>query len=86
MENPTEASVHGHEIIHLIHDSNPPLTRAGLEKTVHARFGPEARFHTCSAGGMTLDQLLTFLLARRKIVEINGSLRAAMENVCEDGQ
>jgi probable metal-binding protein len=93
IERPSEAgrttimiesdTVHGHEIIHLIHHSSPALTRIGLETEVRARFGPEARFHTCSAGAMTLDQLLQFLMSRGKVVEQDGRLHAVMANVCE---
>ncbi len=79
-------SIHGHEIIHLIHGAQPPLTRSGLDAEVRARFGPGARFHTCSAQAMTLDQLLLFLIARGKVVEIDGQLRAEMAEVCENGQ
>jgi probable metal-binding protein len=83
----TESSVHGHEVIHLIRDAVKPFTRATLAAEVQRRFGAGVTFHTCSAGGMPLDQLLTFLMARQKVVETpSGELRPIMENVCEDGR
>jgi probable metal-binding protein len=83
----TESSIHGHEVIHLIRDAVKPFTRATLAAEVQRRFGQGVTFHTCSAGGMPLDQLLTFLMARGKISESpTGELRPIMENVCEDGR
>jgi probable metal-binding protein len=80
------ASVHGHEIIHLVNDAATPFTRASLRDEVAARFGPDVRFHTCSTDSMTLDELLHFLISRGKFVERDGQLRAVMANVCDDGQ
>lgn len=84
--NPQIESIHGHDVLHMIHNAPQALTREALKAEVAARFGPDARFHTCSAGGFTLDELLTFLLARKKIVERDGRLSVLMENVCADGQ
>lgn len=78
-------SVHGHDVIHLIHHAEPALTRASLAREVAARFGEQARFHTCSARGMTLGQLLQFLEAREKVVERDGRLYVLLGNVCSHG-
>lgn len=84
--NPQIESVHGHDVLHLIQAAPNPLTRAALEAAVISRFGTDPRFHTCSGGGFTLDQLLSFLIAKRKVVEQDGRLSVLMENVCADGQ
>jgi len=78
-------SVHGHDVIHLIRDASPAFTRAALQAEVEHRFGPSARFHTCSAQGMTLDGLLTFLLERGKVVERDGHLQPDLSKVCSHG-
>jgi probable metal-binding protein len=80
-----ETSVHGHDVIHLIGDAHPPFTRQTLAAEVSRRFGPAVRFHTCSAGGMTLDELLAFLVARGRVVESDGQLRPDMSKVCGNG-
>ena len=80
----TQTSIHGHEIIHLIHDAAVPFTRTTLEAEVRLRFGPEVRFHTCCAEAMTLEQLLQFLIFRGKVVEREGRLHAVMARVCSD--
>ncbi len=74
--------IHGHEIIRLVDAANPPLTRAQLAAEVERRFGPRARFCTCSAGGMTLDELLAFLGARGKVVEYRGRMVADISKMC----
>lgn len=75
-------TVHGHEIIHLIRDASPALTWEQLRTEAERRFGAEARFHTCSAEGMTLGELLEFLLIRGKVIQQEGRLHAVMSNVC----
>ena len=81
----TTSSIHGHQVIHLIHDhasTAQPLTRQTLTEEVARRFGADARFHTCSAHGMTLDQLLHFLVVRQKVVERDGRLIVNIGEVC----
>jgi probable metal-binding protein len=79
-------SIHGHEVIHLILDARPALTRQTLAEQVRLRFGDEPRFHTCSAGGLTLTQLLSFLAERGKLVETpDGQLGVATGNACSHG-
>lgn len=58
-------SIHGHELM------NWMLPKGRMEQEAfwgeaRALFG-EARFHTCSAEGMTLEQLVEFLAGKGKI-------------------
>ena len=75
-------NVHGHEILEMIHRAEPAMTRAGVAAEVGRRWGKEARFYTCSAEGMTLDELLAFLLERGKVVEQAGWLATDMSKLC----
>lgn len=81
----TTTDIHGHDVLHLVHDTPGGFTREALTAEVTRRWGPNARFCTCSAGGMTFDQLLAFLLARGKIVETDGRLQTIMAKVCSHG-
>ena len=76
-------TIHGHEIMRLIHGADRPMTRADLEREVAARFGPEARFHTCAREHMTLAELLEFLQHRGKVVEVDGYLRTDIGMMCD---
>jgi probable metal-binding protein len=78
----TTQNIHGHEVLRLVHLAPAPFTRAELEAEIARRFGPDARFCTCSAADMTRDQLLTFLLSRGKIVEHNGRLATDLSRIC----
>jgi probable metal-binding protein len=66
----------------MIHSAVPSFTRIGLAHVVRATFGENARFHTCSAESLTLDQLLIFLISRKKVVEREGCLQVVLANVC----
>jgi len=81
----TTQDVHGHDVLALVAAVQPPFTRESLRIAVEARFGKEARFCTCSAGGMTFDTLLAFLLERGKIVETNGVLAIDRGRICNHG-
>ncbi|HVS54247.1 MAG TPA: YecH family metal-binding protein [Opitutaceae bacterium] len=58
--------VHGHEVIAMMLESRSAYTRESLAAAIVARFGADARFHTCSADGMTAPELIDFLAARGK--------------------
>jgi probable metal-binding protein len=61
-------SVHGHDVIDMICAARTPYSRAGLVAAIVEKFGPETRFHTCSADGLDADGLIDFLLSRQKLV------------------
>lgn len=63
----TATSYHGHDVIDLLLAASH--TRPSLAAEVARRFGPDPRFHTCSADGLSLDQLLEFLASRKKLSE-----------------
>lgn len=61
-------SIHGHEVLNMMIESGEQYTHASLEAAIKARFGEQARFHTCSAEGMTAGELVAFLAAKGKIL------------------
>jgi probable metal-binding protein len=63
----TPVAVHGHEIIELVSNHPEGIRLSQLAENVRERFGSGATFHTCSALGMNLDELLSFLEARDKL-------------------
>ncbi len=80
-----QQSIHGHEVLHLIHSASAPLTRLALESEIFRRFGPDPRFHTCSLSGLTLDELLEFLTSHGKVVERDGRLSIDLSQICAHG-
>jgi probable metal-binding protein len=81
--------IHGHEVMAMMVEAGRPFTRTELAAAIVARFGPGARFHTCSAGGMTAEELVAFLEARGKFTERGGRVSTTADRICshegEDG-
>ena len=71
-------SIHGHEVLNMMIESGEQYTHASLEAAIKARFGEQARFHTCSAEGMTAGELVAFLAAKGKFIPSEeGQVKAA---------
>lgn len=75
-------SIHGHEVMELIAGAGRPLARGEILQAVAERFGADARFHTCSAEGMTAEELLGFLSGRGKLVGDDGGLSLDTGAIC----
>lgn len=74
--------IHGHEVIALILESPQPYTRASLAEAIAARFGPDARFFTCSAAGMDAAAMIDFLESRGKFMPLDGGFTINPDRVC----
>ncbi len=59
-------SIHGHDVMHMIADAGRAYSKAELITEIGTKFGENARFHTCSAEGMTAAELVDFLISRGK--------------------
>jgi probable metal-binding protein len=60
-------AIHGHDIIDLVATYPDGIRLGQLMEIVRERYGRNVTFHTCSAAGMNLDELLHFLEARDKV-------------------
>jgi probable metal-binding protein len=74
--------IHGHEVLKMMLASGKAYTRQSLAQDIVARFGAEARFHTCSAEDLTADQLVGFLEARGKFVPQAGGFQTSADLIC----
>lgn len=77
------ASYHGHDVLHFLLEAEQALSQAEISARVTERFGANARFHTCSAEGMDVETLLTFLLERGKIVPQDGGYVVVGHRICQ---
>ena len=82
MQDPTN-EIHGHEVMRRMAESGKAYDEQGLEAAIHEWFGASARFHTCSANGMTARQLIEFLAARGKFVPVDGGLSTDASKICD---
>ena len=80
---PRMESIHGHDVIDMIQTAGHPFSRAGLVTAIAEKFGADARFHTCSAEGMTADSLVDFLIAKGKFFAGSDSLSIDPSKVCQ---
>jgi probable metal-binding protein len=76
-------AIHGHDIIDLVTSYPDGIRLSQLMEIVSERFGRSATFHTCSAAGMDLDELLHFLEARDKVRIKSGVVYPGGLSACE---
>ena len=76
-------AIHGHDIIDLVASYPDGIRLSQLMEIVAERFGRMASFHTCSAAGMNLDELLHFLEARDKVRITSGVVFPGGTSACE---
>ena len=76
-------SVHGHEVMHfMLEKEGEAFSKESLKVAIDARFGADARFHTCSAEDMTAEQLINFLSAKEKFVENGSGFNTQADKIC----
>lgn len=75
--------VHVHDVLRLIVGAEATWTVDELRREVEGRFGVGCRFESCSASGMEFDQLLQFLMQRRKIALVDGRVTADPSKICD---
>jgi len=76
-------SIHGHDVMHMIADAGRAFSKDGLIAEISAKFGEDARFHTCSAEGMTADSLVDFLVAKGKFFAGSDRLALDPSKICQ---
>ena len=76
-------SIHGHEVMDFMLEHGGSFTKQSLREAIVARFGAQARFHTCSAEGMDAAQLIDFLEARGKFVATDGGFNTHSDRLCQ---
>ena len=75
--------VHGHEVMRMMIASNETYTRQSLRQAIHDRFGTETRFHTCSADGMTAEELIDFLESKGKFLFQGSEFTTHADRMCD---
>ncbi len=76
-------SIHGHEVMQFMLEQGGSFTKQSLRAAIVARFGAEARFHTCSAQGMDAEQLIDFLEAKGKFVADDNGFNTRPDRICQ---
>ena len=77
-------SIHGHDVMRKMIEADTTYTEASLKTAIDTWFGPEARFHTCSAENMTANELIAFLAERKKFFAEGTGFRVDEGEICDD--
>ncbi|HEB4872876.1 TPA: YecH family protein [Kluyvera ascorbata F0526] len=75
-------SIHGHEVLNMMIDSDEQYSIESLEAAIHARFGEQARFHTCSAENMSAAELVAFLYKKGKFIPRESGFTTVESKIC----
>lgn len=77
-------NIHGHEILERIVSAGGSLSLSALRSAAQAAHGADASYFTCSAHGMSFDELMGFLVRRNKIAISNDTVTVFVEALCRD--
>ena len=75
--------IHGHEVIQLMLQSGKAYTRTSLRADIIARFGPDARFYTCSAENLTAEGIIDLLQNRGKFISCEQGFQTSADLMCK---
>ncbi len=63
-------------------ESGKAYTRASLLADIVAKFGPSARFYTCSADNLSPEGIIDFLQAKGKFVSSEEGFQTSPDLMC----
>jgi len=75
--------IHGHDVLNMMLASGKTYTKATLVEDIIKKFGPDAKFHTCSAEDMTAVELVAFLEERGKFKPQAGGFQTSKDVICQ---
>ena len=74
--------IHAHEVMHMMLELDTDFSRESLTEAIIERFGANARFHSCSQAGMSVNAVIDFLESRGKFVAGPGGFNTAPDRIC----
>ena len=75
--------IHGHEVLRMM-EGNSYASAEELIAAIDAKFGTDARFHTCSASDKDAAALVAFLESKGKFKPTDGGFTMDRGKVCKD--
>lgn len=74
--------VHAHEVMQMMLEKDEAFSRESLAAAITERFGPSARFYSCSAAGMDVNAVIAFLESQGKFVAREEGFNTAQDKIC----
>ena len=75
-------SIHGHQVMEMMAASATTYSQSTLKSAIAAKFGEDARFHTCMHSDLTADALIDFLASKGKFIESEEGISLPESNLC----
>ena len=76
-------SVHGHEVMKMMIESDEDYTKESLAENIKKKFGEKTVFYTCSAENMSAEQIVDFLEKKGKFINSEKGFTTDKEKICE---
>lgn len=77
------SSIHGHDVLEMMINSGQSYTKSSLISAIQQKFGPAARFHTCSNRNMTAEELVGFLESKGKFIASDSGFTTNKNKICQ---
>lgn len=74
--------IHAHEVLHMM-EGNSYASKHDLKGSIVENFGLRQTFHTCSAKGLGIDELILFLEKKGKFKAVSDGFTMDIAAVCE---
>lgn len=71
-------SIHAHTVMEMAMSASTPPTHEELKQALITQFGSDAKFHSCAASNMSIDEMLEFLVSMGKLPDANGNMQSGM--------
>jgi probable metal-binding protein len=75
--------IHGHAVMEMMVASGKLYTKESLKEDIIKEFGNDATYHTCSAQGMTADELIDLLKSKGKFIEQSNGFKTDEARICK---
>lgn len=76
------SSIHGHQVLEMMIASEEAFSTESLIAAIDAKFGQDARFHTCSKQDLTAADLVNFLAQKGKFVPVDDGFTTRPDKIC----
>ena len=73
-------NIHAHEVLRMMEGNS--YSEESLNGAIKARFGDDARFHTCSAENLTSIEIIEFLTKKGKFKPTEDGFTMDITKVC----
>ena len=75
--------IHGHELINLIAQKETAMSLKEIKEAAEKDLGQDVSYFTCSESSMNIEQMIQFLVERRKLIKKDNGYVINSGEVCD---